>query len=558
MKRIAVFAHYDKDGKLSKNTLTIIQQLEKVCERIIMVSTNLNFDEIKLLPSKVECHIRDNVGYDFYSYKFGIELIENLYIYDQLILMNDSLFVSSKFNIEKLMERVDNSIYEVCGLIDSYQFNYHVQTFFVVIKKEALFSVWFNEFWNNVTVLDTKIDIIFNYEIGLSQSAISHSLMVGPCFDWKSGSYFRAYINSIQKKRLNLLLLGLFNYKYLREGNASHLLWKEIYDEFGICKWEVIRMYPEVIRYIERVGNESEISEVRNYLDTKASFYQEKKIDDALVVDNHTKIVERYSLGEISKKARNKSSVAVVVHLFYLELLDEILSHLRNIPIKFDLYISVVSLSSAIQVEKKLGYFTNANIYIYCVENQGRDVAPFISLVNTGVLDDYTCVCKIHSKKSLYSNQGTNWRQDIYNELLGSTNRVLSIINTFRNSPDIGIIGPEKSYLTNDEFWGANRERVYELSRKIGIESDEVSLGFFAGTMFWFNPKILKNIKDLNLTLNDFEEENGLQDGSFAHAIERFFTLAARKENFKVTTVEFLDSDVLNRDYSQRKVPVLP
>ncbi|MNW34176.1 Rhamnan synthesis protein F [compost metagenome] len=557
MKRVGVFAHYDKDGKLSKNTLTILQQLERVCDRIIMVSTKLNYDEIKLLPAKVECHIRDNIGYDFYSYKYGIEQIDNIYIYDQLLLMNDSFFVSSKFDIEKIMGHVDNSNYEICGLIDSYQFNYHVQTFFVVIKKEAFFSVWFKQFWDSVTVLDTKIEIIFNYEIGLSQSAISHSLMVGSCFSWKAGSYIRAYFNSIQTKRLNLLLLSLFNYKYLREGNTSHILWKEIYEDFGICKWEVIRMYPEVRRYIERVGNEFEISEIQNYLNTKASFYKEKKIDDTLIVDDN-KTVDRYSLENIKNNNYKKCSLAVVVHLFYLELLDEIESYLRNIPIKFDLYISVVSLSSAMQVEKKLKHFTNANVYIYCVKNQGRDVAPFIYLVNTEVLDDYNCVCKIHSKKSLYSNHGTNWRQDIYNEILGSTNRVLSIINTFRDNSDVGIIGPEKSYLTNDEFWGANRERVYGLSRKIGLDNDQVSLGFFAGTMFWFNPKILKTIKDLNLTLNDFEEEDGLQDGSFAHTIERFVTLVARKDNYKITTVEFLDSDVLNRDYSHRKVMVLP
>lgn len=82
-----------------------------------------------------------------------------------------------------------------------------------------------------------------------------------------------------------------------------------------------------------------------------------------------------------------------------MELLEEIVSYLRNIPVNFDLYISVVSLGAAFEVEKKLKRFTNANVYVYCVENKGRDVAPFLSLFNTGILDRYKSICKVHSKK---------------------------------------------------------------------------------------------------------------------------------------------------------------
>lgn len=556
MKRIAVFAHYDKDGKLSDNTLRLIEGLETVCEKIIMVSTNLKREELSLLPKKVDCYIRENIGYDFYSYKYGIEKIGNIYTYDELVLLNDSFFVSERFNLVEILDQVDKSHYEICGLIDSYQFNYHVQTFFIVLKKQSLLSVWFKNFWENVTILDTKIDIIFNYEIGLTQSAISHSLMVGSCFQWKPRSYFSAVLDCIKQKRLNMLLLSVFSYKYLREGNASHILWKEIYNEFGFCKWEVIRMYPEVIKYIDKTGSEAEVIEINDYLNTKASFYKEKKIDDNLIIDN-VNVISAFSLENLQAKVRGKSRIAVVVHLFYLELLEEIVNYLKNIPVKFDLYISVVSISSGIQVEKKLRHFTNANVYIYCVKNQGRDVAPFVSLLNTGILDEYTCICKIHSKKSLYSTQGTSWRQEIYNELLGSTGRVLSIIDAFEKKSNIGLIGPEYSYLTNSEFWGANEAKVRELSAEIGIDEDEIKLGFFAGTMFWVNPRVLNNLKQLDLSVNDFEEENGLQDGSLAHAIERVFVPFSRHNNLKVTTVEFLESDVAERDYNKRRVPVL-
>lgn len=556
MKRIAVFAHYDKDGRLSSNTLRLLSHLEGACERVIMVSTNLLQEEIELLSTKVECHVRENIGYDFYSYKYGIEKIGDIFSYDELLLINDSFFVSSSFNINSILNKINASPYDICGLVDSYQFHYHVQTFFVVLKKEALLSVWFRNFWDNVSVLDTKIEIIFKYEIGLSQSALSHSLMVGACFQWEPKSYYHAFANCFKSRKWRLVALSFFSYKYLREGNACHLLWEEIYNEFSVCKWEVIRTYPEVREYLSRYANSEDLLEVDAYLDNKAYFYADKKIDDVLI-DSTPSLLNSYSPVFLQNKIKENRSIAVVVHLFYLELLDEIMSYLKNIPRKFDLFISVVSISSAIEVEKRLKHFNNANIYVYCVKNQGRDVAPFISLLNTGVLSRYKYVCKIHSKKSLYSVEGSNWRRDIFNELLGSPSKILSILHAFESYSNLGIIGPEKSYLSDDQFWGANKEKVRELSLKVGIDENDIYLGFFAGTMFWFNPKAIEVLKSLKISVDDFEPENGVQDGSLAHAIERIFVLFSRHSNYKVTSVERLESEVLESDYYDQRVPVL-
>lgn len=143
----------------------------------------------------------------FTAINLGLKKL-GMYIYDQVLLLNDSFFISSSFNIQSILEIADNSIYDICGLVDSYQFNYHVQSFFVVLKKEALVSVWFGEFWRNVTILDKKTDIIFKYEIGMSQSAMSHSLLVGSCYQWSSKSYLQALFNSYKKKNWKLMALS--------------------------------------------------------------------------------------------------------------------------------------------------------------------------------------------------------------------------------------------------------------------------------------------------------------------------------------------------------------
>ena len=49
-------------------------------------------------------------------------------------------------------------------------------------------------------------------------------------------------------------------------------------------------------------------------------------------------------LSEVAKKNKiaGDVKVAIQLHLFYIDLLDEFLSYFSNIPVKFDLYISCV------------------------------------------------------------------------------------------------------------------------------------------------------------------------------------------------------------------------
>ena len=49
--------------------------------------------------------------------------------------------------------------------------------------------------------------------------------------------------------------------------------------------------------------------------------------------------LENNAKNNISKYLKNKTKVAVKVHLFYLDLLEDIINKTNNIPVKFDLYI---------------------------------------------------------------------------------------------------------------------------------------------------------------------------------------------------------------------------
>ena len=139
----------------------------------------------------------------------------------------------------------------------------------------------------------------------------------------------------------------------------------------------------------------------------------------------------------------NESIVAIQVHLYYDDLIEEIVNKTNNILIFFDLYISTDSLYKK---NKIIDYIKNnsksKNVEILVVENKGRDVMPFLIQMKNKI-KKYKYICHIHTKKSLFIDIGDNWRNYLYNNLLGNENIISEILADFENNDKLGFSFPE-------------------------------------------------------------------------------------------------------------------
>ncbi len=175
MNNITVFAHYDLDSQIKDYVLYYLQQLKTVSHKIIFVSTStLSIQEQKKLSGIVDkIIIRKNVGYDFHSYKIGIESIECLNSYDNLILCNDSCF-GPLFPLTDVFAIMDHQAIDFWGITSSNLIRFHLQSYFLVFNQSILQSTCFMKFWQNLPLCENRKDIIFNYEITLSQILITN------------------------------------------------------------------------------------------------------------------------------------------------------------------------------------------------------------------------------------------------------------------------------------------------------------------------------------------------------------------------------------------------
>jgi lipopolysaccharide biosynthesis protein len=220
------------------------------------------------------------------------------------------------------------------------------------------------------------------------------------------------------------------------------------------------------------------------------------------------------------------AEIAVVVHLYYPDLWEEIYRALKNIPDRYDIYVSLSpyadkSISALILRDRP-------DAHIFQFENVGRDIYPFVELLKRIAPMGYRYLCKIHSKKSVHRDDGNEWRRTMLDGILGTKERIQRAMELLA-SGQAGIVAPPGGIYTLKEFWEANRDRVAHLLRQIDVDIDRESLDFVAGTMFWCRPEALAPLLELARTPGfSFEPELGQVDGTLAHAMERCISIAAR------------------------------
>lgn len=231
--------------------------------------------------------------------------------------------------------------------------------------------------------------------------------------------------------------------------------------------------------------------------------------------------------------AQNKraNDIAVVLHLFYEDLFDEIKNYLQNLT-HFDLYISMPQSNRKLR-DRIFVSFPDARIFY--TENRGRDILPFISIYRNISLLNYKYLLKIHTKKSPHIEDGSAWRTDIYRRLLGSPEIINSAMLALESNPAIGVIGPKGHVIDYRVYWENNKKKTEELARRVGISfGDKKSFNFVAGTMFWAKPDALRYLSLLPINLQEFEPEPLGIDGALVHALERFIGLTVEEAGYSI------------------------
>lgn len=231
-------------------------------------------------------------------------------------------------------------------------------------------------------------------------------------------------------------------------------------------------------------------------------------------------------------------TLAVHLHLYYEEQLDEILGRLKNLQsVDYDLFVTMTCENK--EISAKLKAF-NPNVKIITVENRGYDVGPFIEFLHHIDLNDYDYVLKLHTKGKHSKNythlnnmrfDNALWGKVLWDALLASPHRVQKDMDTLQK-PNIGMLASK--YCINKE------ERNYKkLLTQINQKLEAIGLNktdkpeFVAGSMFYAKAKLLKPL--LKLNLNDFALTDAkVKEGTLAHVMERVIGEIIKEQGYEI------------------------
>jgi len=238
-----------------------------------------------------------------------------------------------------------------------------------------------------------------------------------------------------------------------------------------------------------------------------------------------------------------KARIAVIAHLYYAELWDELAGHLDHMPEAFDLFVTLSREEDA-ELIRRNRPAQAAQCFLARAENRGRDIAPFLSVLPIVRDLGYELGCKVHSKGKSTHGDGDRWRRDMLEKLLGSRDVIADVTAFMRSDATVGLVAPTGHLLPAESFWGGaptghqNRSDFVELTYRVGLAHPTGGFWFPAGSMYWFRVAAAEPLARIGLKASDFEDEIGQQDGTLAHAVERLVGLACGSDGLRLAVTK--------------------
>lgn len=240
------------------------------------------------------------------------------------------------------------------------------------------------------------------------------------------------------------------------------------------------------------------------------------------------------------------ATVAVVCHVYHLDIWPELVPLLQALPEDVGLYLTT-SDETATALHPAVQAASLGRARLVVGPNRGMDILPFMRLLPTLHAQGCQVVLKLHTKRGTGA-AAHRWRRWMLQALAGSLATVRAVIQAFEAQPDLALAGPAALYLGVERLSYANGQQLGTLLQKLGLPAEPgPQAGFFAGTMFWCRVSPLLPLAREAVRLADALTEAGAGagrggggggalvstgstaggDGQLEHALERMFGPAA-------------------------------
>ncbi|MCX4197903.1 rhamnan synthesis F family protein [Methylobacterium organophilum] len=188
---VALFVTHARDGAIKPHVACHLAGLQRcgiACALIVACDTTDAAVTGPALDQAGHVFRRANVGYDFAAWAHVLRLHPELLNAKILYLVNDSVFGPTHPEaLERVVARIRASEADLVGLTDNADRGWHIQSYFLALKRRFLASDAAQAFFDGVVAYAHKNDVVNEYETQLARYAIAHGFraeVLFPTPDW--------------------------------------------------------------------------------------------------------------------------------------------------------------------------------------------------------------------------------------------------------------------------------------------------------------------------------------------------------------------------------------
>ena len=539
MKRLLLYVHFNKYDHISRHVIYQLEHMRPLFEKLVFISNSkLSQGEVDKLRERNlfdDFIQRDNKGYDFAAWHDGMEFVgfEELKQYDSVTVMNDTCF-GPLWDMEPIYIQYElKEEISFWGMTNhqsiktaNLNINEHLQSYFISFKKNLVESSVFQNFWKAVESYEDVQNVIDNYET----------------------QYTKRFVDAGFKYASVLDTLPL-NDQFFHSNFTIH--YPHVLLDAGVpfIKIKAFDLTQHLSPYL--------LKDIEKRTDYPVELILSHMSDISLPTPPY--LLDRKVLQKCKKTYLNTKKIAVHLHTFYVDLLEEFLNQFEYFHFPYDLFLTTDSEEKKCEIQSILDK-KGKEAKIYITGNRGRDVIPMLKLKDE--LSSYDYIGHFHTKKSPEYPYwvGDSWRNELFSMLIQPAD---NIIANLEHDDRLGlVIADIPSFFRYTKIvdpWNENRfaegmndlwERM-DLGRDIDFDKMNTFIMSY-GTFIWFKYDTLKPLFDLDLQDEEIPAEP-IPQHTILHSIERILVYLAwaRRYDYAIAKNDiyitpFVDNVVLN------------
>lgn len=561
VNRLGIFFFYDGQGVVDDYVPTMLEGFKPhFSDLTIVVNGKLNDEgRAKLSRFSEKIIVRPNEGLDVWAYKTALESYgwDKLADFDEIVLFNATI-MGPIYPFSEMFTTMGAKDLDFWGItkfhrVDRDPFGYspygylpeHIQSHFHAYRKSFHTSDAFKKYWDNLPEITD-----YTQSVGLHESVFTKRF-ADQGFKWD------VYVDTSDMEG--------FSYGPVTFA-AKELIEKKRMPIFK--RRSFFHPYSDVMT--QSVGNAAlDLYEyLRDYTDFDVDLIWQNALRTMNMADLQKNLHLDYVLSDTqSIPLPEGKKYALVMHIYYPDLVDETLRYAYSMPEGSDIILTVGS-QELIDLLHEKTVDMPYNVDIRKIENRGRDVSAF--LVGGGKdLMKYDYVAFMHDKKVTQlspQSKGDGFRIKCFDNMLASHAYVSQVINLFEENPHMGMAMPtgpnHAEYFPGFTFnWGPNFAGTRKFMREtLGMNvpmDEEKEVIAPLGTMFWFRPEALHGLLDRNWEYSDFPPEPNGIDGTLLHFIERAYGYVPQANGFYsayIFSQRFARIEITNLEYNMREL----